>query len=625
MKNNFFGLLFALVALCFFSCKGPKPTDQITTLNSVIDDPHSFSEPEVSAISHLALNLAVDFDNKKINGSAIYDLKSGFGDLLIVDTKGLQINEVNLINPNGRKAARFHLAPLDSILGSALHITLDKNFLQVEVKYNTTDQASALMWLDKIQTENKKFPYLFTQSQSIYARTWIPIPDGPGMRFTYSADISVPPGMMAAMSAENTQRIKTDGKYHFEMKIPIPAYLLALAVGDFEFAAIGDHTGVYASPSILQKAKNEFIDLEKMLTAAENLYGKYPWGRYDVLVLPPSFPFGGMENPMLTFATPSVIAGDRSLTSLLAHELAHSWSGNLITNATWDDFWLNEGFTTYFESRIMESLYGKDYADMISNLGYQDLVHTIADKAPQDPLTKLHANLKDLDPELSMSDIAYEKGKLFLRMLEEKYGRPAFDEFLKNYFGKFQFQSMDALKFEAYLNANLIKEDTAMRSLIKQWIYEPGLPGFKPSYLTTKFDTVNADLEVFLKTKKLSNTHFKKYSTHEWLQFIRHLPTDSMNFIIKECESAKHFATTGNAEIRCMWLEYLVKNNQANPYKAAIKDFLTSIGRRRFLMPIYTALVDNGQKEMAVSIYDQAKTGYHPITKASLEELLLKN
>ncbi|MBK7225136.1 MAG: hypothetical protein IPH96_06855 [Saprospiraceae bacterium] len=326
----------------------------------------------------------------------------------------------------------------------------------------------ALMWIEKEQTDSKKFPYLFTQSQSIYARSWIPCPDGPGMRFTYSAEITVPKGMMAAMSAENTQKVNQEGKYKFQMNFPIPAYLLALAVGEFDFLPIGSQTGVYASPSIVSKAQEEFVDLQKMLEAAENLYGKYPWGRYDVLVLPSSFPFGGMENPMLTFATPSILAGDRSLTSLLAHELAHSWSGNLITNSTWNDFWINEGFTTYFESRIMESLYGKEYADMLSTLGYQDLQKTIQNLENNSPLSKLHLELNSQDPELSLSDIAYEKGKLFLRMLEEKYGREKFDRFLKAYFNEFQFQSMDSYKFENFLNEKLLHSDPKMQSVVKE-------------------------------------------------------------------------------------------------------------------------------------------------------------
>src|SRR6185437_10119480 len=311
-------------------------------------------------------------------------------------------------------------------LGSRLNIPINDNSLNVTVFYKTGKNATALQWLNPQQTHDKTHPFLYTQSESIFARTWVPCPDGPGIRFTYTARVTVPKGLMALMSAENTQQVSDSGIYHFKMDNPIPAYLMALAVGDVAFRSIDNRTGVYAEPGMVDKVRWEFEDVGKMVSTAEKLYGPYRWGRYDVLVLPPGFPIGGMENPRLTFATPTVIAGDRSLVSLVAHELAHSWSGNLVTNATWDDFWLNEGFTDYFERRIMEALKGNDYSDMLWDLGYQDLVDNVNELGPTSKDTWLKLDLKGRDPDDGLTDIPYEKGSHFLKLIENSVGRDRF-------------------------------------------------------------------------------------------------------------------------------------------------------------------------------------------------------
>ncbi len=612
-----FTLLF-FCAILIICCKQElKKTEPVV----YEEDPHSFSKPSITNVNHLDLNLKVNFETRNMEGIACYDLGQNQGNELILDNMGLNIQDIQIIQDGNTSTASFQIEPKDSILGAAIKIELKPSTQKVCIHYSTGNYSKALQWLPKEQTRSKEYPFLFTQSQSIFARSWIPCPDGPGMRFTYHAKVQVPKGMMAVMSASNVQQKNKDGIYEFNMELPIPAYLLALAVGDFSFKKIGERTGVYAEPELLDQAAVEFTDLERMLTTAENLYGPYPWNRYDVIVLPSSFPFGGMENPRMTFLTPSVIVGDKSLTSLLAHELAHSWSGNLVTNASWNDFWLNEGFTTYFESRIMESLYGKEYADMLSILGLQDLKKTMDEMGPDNPLTKLKLDLKNRDPEDAMSDIAYEKGKALLRFLEERFGRQQFDAFLKTYFEHFKFKSNTSEGFFQFVEQQLIKDQPGLTDTVKQWIFNTGWIAYKPGYDDLKFKQIDSELASFLKHSNFDSLKTAKWSTHEWIYFIRSLPMDKNT---ERCKSldARYYLYARNAEIQCAWFEYAIKNNYGLQLFIPINHFLMKTGRRKYLLPIYKAMKENQMEQAALSIFDMAKAGYHPIALESVQELL---
>ncbi|MFO0359136.1 MAG: M1 family aminopeptidase/hydrolase, partial [Flavobacteriales bacterium] len=338
--------------------------------SKLVQDNHSFSKPNEIRVSHLDWDAEVVFETKTIRAVATYDIQHiAAADQIIFDVKKLNIEKV-LVDG---QPVNFEIGEEKEFLGSPLKINVKSDSKKVAIHYTTSPGAEALLWVDGEK------PFLFTQSQAILARTWIPCQDSPGLRITYNANVKVRKDLLALMSADNPTSKNESGIYSFRMDQKIPSYLIALAVGDIEFKAIGERTGVYAIPSLIDAAAYEFEDMQKMLEAAEKLYGEYAWGRYDVLVLPPAFPFGGMENPKLTFATPTIIAGDKSLVSLIAHELAHSWSGNLVTNATWNDFWLNEGFTVYFEERIMESVYGRDYSEMLAQLSRQELDATVAE------------------------------------------------------------------------------------------------------------------------------------------------------------------------------------------------------------------------------------------------------
>jgi leukotriene-A4 hydrolase len=405
-----------------------------------INDAHSFAKPNQAVMRHLSLDLLVDFAEQKIKGTAQIDINYGDSkDSIILDTKGLQIISVT---DSKQQALEFNLKPEVQYLGSAL-VIYTKGANSIRIQYETGKDAAALQWLSPQQTNSKKEPFLFTQSQAILARTWIPLQDSPSIRFSY--DATCPSHLLALMSAENPTQKNDKGVYTFIQNNPIPAYLMALSVGDLEYHSYDNKTGVYAEPEIMDICVNEFKDLPSMLNAAESIYGAYRWGKYDLLVLPPSFPFGGMENPELTFATPTILAGDRSLVSLVAHELAHSWSGNLVTNATWNDFWLNEGFTVYFERRIMEAIEGKEYADMLSVLGFQDLQASLSDYGAENPDTHLKLKLEGRDPDEGVSDIAYEKGFALLRTIENAVGRPAFDPFSKHEYRGFYSNSENRL------------------------------------------------------------------------------------------------------------------------------------------------------------------------------------
>ncbi|MEL6987470.1 MAG: M1 family aminopeptidase/hydrolase, partial [Bacteroidota bacterium] len=481
-----------------------------------IIDTHSYANPDVAKVTHLSLDLTADFVNKALYGKVTHQIEHDGAEEIIFDAKYLTIEKVEV----DQQEVSFDLGKDDPIKGQSISVPLEANSKSVSIYYRTTAQSQALLWIDPIQTTGKIHPFLFTQGQAILTRSWIPCQDSPGIRITYDAKIKVPEDLMAVMSASNPISKTENGLYTFEMKQAIPSYLIALAIGDLEFAPIGSKTGVYAEPAMLQRAVYEFGDMEKMLVAAEELYGEYLWERYDVIVLPPSFPFGGMENPRLTFATPTILAGDRSLTALIAHELAHSWSGNLVTNATWNDFWLNEGFTVYFERRIMEAIYGEEYTKMLTMLGHQDLKHTIEDLGPTSNDTKLYLDLKGRDPDDGMTDIAYEKGAHFLMLLEEKVGRENFDVFLNEYFNTYKFKSIDTESFKKYLKTNLLDKYNVDVD-IDQWIHVSGLPSNCPITMSDRFVKIDDMIASMQSAEDINAAATKDWTTHEWLHFIR--------------------------------------------------------------------------------------------------------
>lgn len=614
------------LAACSNQSANSDQQTMTTQQNALANEPadvHSFAQPAEAAAQHLDLDIAVDFNSKTLSGTASYLINNKTGtDKIVFDTRNLQIEKVYL--GDNQEETAFELGDEKEFLGRPLFVTIKPDTKKVTIKYKTSPDAAALQWLNPQQTAGKKHPFLFTQSQAILARTWIPIQDSPGIRITYNAKVKVPKELLAVMSAENPVQKNANGEYTFEMKQPIPSYLMALSVGDLVFQKIGDQTGIYAEPATIEAAAYEFAEMDKMLTAAEKIYGKYRWDRYDLLVLPPSFPFGGMENPRLTFVTPTVLAKDRSLTSLIAHELAHSWSGNLVTNGTWNDFWLNEGFTVYFERRIMEEIYGKEYADMLEVLGYQDLSNTLNDIGPDNEDTRLKLDLEGRDPDEGLTDIAYEKGNFFLRNIEMAIGRERFDAFINKYFNTFAFQSTNTDKFLDFLRTELIKgdEELAEKINIEGWVFSPGIPDGFETPTSSRFKKVEQAYQSWINGKPAAQLTTKDWSSHEWLHFIRMLPETMSQTQLAGLDKAFNFTNSGNSEVLAAWFIHTIRNNYTTADKA-LDTFLTNVGRRKFLVPIYKALIATPEgKKKALAIYAKARPNYHTVSTVTLDEML---
>jgi leukotriene-A4 hydrolase len=616
--------LFALAAL--IHCRRAEAPKQDATATApqpaaaaaATPDPHSYSRPDEARVEHIALDLTVDFAKKQLAGTATLRInKKPDARLLILDTHGLTIRRV-LLQP-GNVATQHKLGTADPIKGQALEIPLHSETTGVTIDYTSSPDARALQWLEPAMTAGKKHPFLLSQSQAILARSWVPCQDSPGVRFTYEATVRVPKELLAVMSAENPQAKNADGIYNFRMPQPVPAYLLAIAVGDLEFRPFDTRTGVYAEPSVIEAAAKEFSDTPKMMTAAEELYGPYRWGRYDLLVLPPSFPYGGMENPRLTFLTPTVIAGDKSLVSLIAHELAHSWSGNLVTNATWSDFWLNEGFTTYFEHRITEKLYGREYDEMLWLLGVTDLKTQLADLEPKDQ--SLYVELAGRDPDDAPSTV-YEKGALLLRLLEETAGRERWDQFLRAYFDEFAFKPMTTATFKEHIRAKL--PDVVQKVNIDEWINGPGIPANAPKPRSEAFAKVEAQAKAFAAGGSILAVNMNGWSSHEKQHFIESLPTlDPVR--MAELDSRFNFTESGNNEVLAAWLKKSIDSRYKGAYPA-IERFLTTQGRRKFLKPIYEKLAIN-EEDLAFArrIYEKARPTYHPVSQATIDSIVTKS
>lgn len=578
----------------------------------------TYARPEIARVVHVDLDLAVDFKARVVSGTAALDILAQPGAReIVLDDKGLEIAR---ITDGAGRALTWSVGKEDEYKGAPLTVQVGAA-RRIVVTYRSRPDARALGWLDASLTAGKRKPYLYSQGQSINNRSWIPTQDSPGIRQSWTATITVPDDLVAVMSGEQLTPkgepvAKGQRRYRFRMDHNVPPYLIALAVGDIASRAIDPRTAAYTEPSQLDRVAAELSDTGRMVKAAEALYGRYRWGRYDVLVLPPSFPYGGMENPMLTFATPTIITGDKSNVDVIAHELAHSWSGNLVTNATWSDIWLNEGFTTYFENRIDEALYGKERAATLADLSWDDLQKDLREAKPD--ATRLHGG-----PEEIHGELAYTKGSTFLRTIEQAVGRARWDAYLRGYFDRHAFQPQTSAGFLADLRANLIRDDGALEKRLKldEWVYAPGLPDNAVHVRSETLGRIDAVLAQVAAGAPIASINARGWSTQEWLRFLNGLPRKQNAARLGELDRAFALSSSANAYVRSAWLRLAIANRY-EPAISSIDQFLPSVGRGLLIMPVYRALAEQGDWGMPIARKAFASAHYHPVTAAMVEKLL---
>ncbi len=584
-------------------------------------DPHSYFDPDQGKVTELDLAVTVDFEARRLRGTVTLRLDQPRQGVLDLDTRGLTIDGVTTA---GGSDLEFELGQPDPVLGARLRITLREPVDAVRAAYSTSPDASALQWLTPQNTAGGVHPYLFSQCQPHHARSMVPLQDSAAVRFSYRAAITVPAPLVAVMSAApgtaSAGPTPDSTTYAFEMPQPIPAYLMALAVGNIAGRDIGPRTRVYTEPEMLDAAAWEFEGAERMLEAAEEMFGPYLWDRYDFLVMPPAFPYGGMENPRLTFLTPTLIAGDRSLVNVLAHELAHSWTGNLVTNATMNDFWLNEGFTVWAERRINEALHGEEALAMAAAIGRDDLDDDIERFGADSPYLRLKNDLEGIDPDDIYSTVPYEKGCLFVTLLEQTVGRDRFDRFVRDYTGHFAFTSITTEQFLEYLEQRL--PGVAAEVHAEQWVYQSGIPDNAPSFESRRLEELRELGAGWPDGARPPVAEARSWSAVDWQLYLAALP-DRLS--VDDCAWLdQQFALTeaGNTEILCKWL-VLAAASGYQPALPRLREFLGRVGRMKYLKPLYKALAGNpDSRSLAREIFAEYADKYHPIARIGLERLL---
>ncbi len=584
-------------------------------------DPHSYTDLDQGRLTEVALFLRVDFAAKQLRGHARLSLQGPTSGTLDLDVRDLAIDRICTTDGD---AIPYDLAAPDEVLGAKLSVQLPDATTAFDVFYATSPQASALQWLAPSQTAGGEHPYLFSQCQAIHARALVPVQDSPRARVKLQAEIEVDKPLRVVMAAaadgEKAGSSDATSTWMFHMPQPIPPYLIALAAGNIHAQEVGPRSVVYAEPEVLQKAAWEFAGVEDMITTAEGLFGPYPWERFDLLCMPPSFPYGGMENPRLTFLTPTLLAGDRSQVNVVAHELAHSWTGNLVTNADMEHFWLNEGFTVYAERRILEALEGAEYVALHAAIGRSGLARAVEHFGQDSPHTRLRTELEGVDPDEVFSLVPYEKGFLLVRLIHETIGQKRFDTFLKAYIAKFSFQSITTEQWEEFVEEQL--PGVLAKINAEAWLRSPGVPDNEPSFTSERKATVDALAAAWGDGQRPTKETAAKWSSEEWLLYLQGLPKE---LALADCEKMDEtFGLTqqGNSEILVEWLCIAVPSGYEPGIDRACA-FLKEMGRMKYLKPLYNVLAANPDtKARARALFEEVKPTYHPIAQMVVESVL---
>ncbi len=586
-------------------------------------DPHSYADDQQPRTTSAAFRWTVDFDARRLTGSATLALDRDSGGPLDLDTRALEVSGAE--GPGGA-ALPLEWGEDDPVLGRRLRLHLPPGTREVTIRYRTSPDASALQWLDPGQTAGKKLPFLFSQCQAIHARALAPLQDTPAFRIAYTAEVSVPGGMTAVMSAGPVGEPKPGAGagrvFTFRMPQPIPPYLLALAVGRLEGRNLSPRSRVWAEPEVVDAAAWEFAEIETFITRAEELFGPYEWERYDMLVLPPSFPYGGMENPRMTFLTPTLLSGDRSLVDVVAHELAHSWTGNLVTNANAEHFWLNEGWTVYAERRLVEALHGPEAAAIAWAIGQKALDDSIARFAAEPHFTLLRQHLAGLDPDDAFSSVPYEKGSRFLVALERHVGRERWDAFIGAYLARFRFTSITTEEFLSFLEERLPGAAAAVGSAA--WLHEPGMPAGAPVFSAPKLEELTALAAGWGDGRRPAEGEAAAWGPSELLVWLQNLPRPLDRASCDALESGLSLTSRGNHEILVEWLAIAAASGY-EPAFARIREVLVRVGRMKYLRPLYKALGETPRtRALARSIFAEASPGYHALSRRVVQSELDK-
>jgi leukotriene-A4 hydrolase len=576
-------------------------------------DPHSFADDAQARPRHLSLRLDADFAARRLRGEATLELAVPSGGTLDLDTRGLEVGGV--ANDAGA-AVPFALGDDDPILGRRLRLELPAGTRAITLRYATSPDAPALQWLEPAQTRGGAHPFLFSQCQAIHARGVVPVPDTPRQRITYDAAVVVPDPLSAVMSAgpAGTEAGPRPGTrlFRFRMPQPIPPYLLALAVGRLESRELSPRSRVWAEPETVEAAAHEFAEIESMIVRAEDLFGPYEWDRYDMLVLPPSFPYGGMENPRMTFLTPTLLAGDRSLVDVVVHELAHSWTGNLVTNADMEHFWLNEGFTVWAERRLVEALYGDGACALAWAIGEKALEESMERFGATSPHTKLRGELAGVDPDEVFSSIPYEKGARFVALLEREAGRARFDAVMREYMARFRFTSITTEDLLAFLDETLPGAAAAVGA--HEWLYEPGLPANAPVFRSARRDTLVARAAGFA-AERPADEEAAAWSPVETLLYLQNLPRVLDRADCEWLDGHLRLSARGNYEILVEWLTIAAGSDYA-PAFPRLREVLTGVGRMKYLRPLYGALGRTPRtRAFAREVFAAAQERYHALSR----------
>jgi aminopeptidase N len=584
-------------------------------------DPHSYFDADQPRVTHLDLDLRVDFARRRLVGETMLVLGGAASGALDLDTKGLDIRAVR--TADGRDIP-FELSGEEPILGRRLRLRLPARTERFVVVHEAGPDAVGLQWLAPEQTAGMRHPFLFTQFQPIHARTMVPLQDTPGVRCSYHAAVTVPEPLGAVMSAgPSGERAGPGPGVHtllFDMPQAIPSYLIALAVGDLTSRDLSPRSRVWAEPATVDAAAYEFAGIEEMIRAAERMFGPYEWDRYDMLVLPPSFPYGGMENPRMTFLTPTVLAGDRSLVDVVAHEMAHSWTGNLVTNATMDHFWLNEGFTVWAERRILEALHGAEAAALGWAIGQTALEESLARFPALSPFTLLRTDLAGVDPDDVYSSIPYEKGARFVVALERAVGRERFDRFLRRYLDRFRFTSITTEEFVAFLEEEL--PGVAARVDADTWLHRPGMPAGAPVFRSSRLEVLSGLARDWNRGVRPDKEEALQWTANELLLYLQHLPRPLDEASLRWLDALFHLTQQGNYELLVEWLTIAAASDHAEVFPR-IREVLGRVGRMKYLRPLYGALGATPRtRALARDVFRAAAPGYHALSRRVVESVM---